>query len=312
MIKTSDDNLNSNYTLDASVKTLGCSGGGGGGGGSAHQVGSESAATPSAAQATGSVVIVRTTRTSDGGWCVVAKSQASTAGLGLSDTSGIFIQMPDGAGGYRHPMRLDDADQFGLCALHDGRRVVLAGNYALTAISSTLRAGGIDYALASATRGSSGSLGEAFISSGGTVSLGSDDSLTLVYQPSSSPADTTASWFALVSRSSASISSANHQRPTSNALPTRFSLRQNQPNPFRSATTIRFDLPVGSLVHLDVFDAQGRRVATLANGFYPAGYHAVTWNPSSGVDAQAGPGVYFYRIHAGGYTERRKMVLTSN
>jgi len=102
---------------------------------------------------------------------------------------------------------------------------------------------------------------------------------------------------------------ARLQHPGEIALPLRFALRQNQPNPFTAATTIRFDLPVGALVRLELFDAQGRRVTTLANRYFPAGYQSLRWDPSQRDGGQVGPGMYFYRIQAGPFRERKKMVL---
>ncbi|MBI5709803.1 MAG: hypothetical protein HZC42_05765, partial [Candidatus Eisenbacteria bacterium] len=91
-------------------------------------------------------------------------------------------------------------------------------------------------------------------------------------------------------------------------LPSRFALRQNEPNPFSAATVIRFDLPVGAPVRLELFDAQGRRLTTLANRYFPPGYHAVAWARAAG-GGSVEPGVYFCRIEAGPFRERRKMVL---
>ena len=93
------------------------------------------------------------------------------------------------------------------------------------------------------------------------------------------------------------------------AIPARFALRQNQPNPFQRATTIRFELPVGAMVKLEVFDLSGRRVTTLANHYYPPGYHVVEWDQRDGAGDRARPGVYFYRIEAGPFRSREKMVL---
>src|SRR5207249_1376120 len=91
-------------------------------------------------------------------------------------------------------------------------------------------------------------------------------------------------------------------------IPARFALRQNQPNPFAATTAIRFDLPVGGIVRLEVFDPQGRKVTTLANRYYPAGHQAVTWSPPASRP-KLGPGVYFYRIEAGPFRDRKRMVL---
>jgi hypothetical protein len=55
---------------------------------------------------------------------------------------------------------------------------------------------------------------------------------------------------------------------------------------------------------LHVFDALGRRVATLAEGFAPAGTHHYAWD-GSGLSS----GTYFYRLQAGTKTFTQRMLL---
>ena len=74
-------------------------------------------------------------------------------------------------------------------------------------------------------------------------------------------------------------------------LPNNFELSQNYPNPFNPTTTLRFNLPIQSDVRLDIFDALGRRVATLVDGTLPAGSHEQVWNASS-----LSSGVYISRL----------------
>jgi len=87
--------------------------------------------------------------------------------------------------------------------------------------------------------------------------------------------------------------------------PTRFALHQNSPNPGRPLTTIAFDLPRETRVTLRVFDLTGRRVATLADGRYPAGRHAVSWAGGASLLS----GAYFYRLDAEGFSQTRKMLV---
>jgi hypothetical protein len=54
---------------------------------------------------------------------------------------------------------------------------------------------------------------------------------------------------------------AGHDRPA------RYQLFQNAPNPFNPTTTIRFELPVGSHIKLQIFDVRGRLVRLDAPGF---------------------------------------------
>ena len=89
-----------------------------------------------------------------------------------------------------------------------------------------------------------------------------------------------------------------------NSLPQNFQLSQNFPNPFNPETTIRFDIKERCSVRLNVFDVQGRQVATIANGAYLPGSYEVTFD---GSDLPSG--IYFYRLQAGQFTEVRKMIL---
>ncbi len=92
-------------------------------------------------------------------------------------------------------------------------------------------------------------------------------------------------------------------------LPKRFSLNQNYPNPFNASTNISFDMPQGGVVELLVFDLLGRQVATLHNGYLPAGNHIINWNGNSSNGEQLASGIYFYSLRAGDYSQSLKMLL---
>lgn len=87
-------------------------------------------------------------------------------------------------------------------------------------------------------------------------------------------------------------------------------LSPNTPNPFRDGTRITFDLPSDDFgVRLDVFDVGGRIVATLAEGMFPAGRHAVGWSGRDETGQRVRPGVYTYRLRTTQGTLSRKMVV---
>ena len=88
-----------------------------------------------------------------------------------------------------------------------------------------------------------------------------------------------------------------------------FRLYQNAPNPFRPATTIRFDLPRPAPVTLRVFDVAGRTVRTLVGETMASGPHAVRWDGRNDRGGRASAGVYFYRLESGDLRESRRMVL---
>ena len=60
-------------------------------------------------------------------------------------------------------------------------------------------------------------------------------------------------------------------------------------------------------VRLEVLDPQGRRVRVLADGYLPAGHHAIEWDGRSEAGTRVAPGVYFYRFEAGEFRARGRM-----
>jgi hypothetical protein len=87
-------------------------------------------------------------------------------------------------------------------------------------------------------------------------------------------------------------------------LPAQVTLLANYPNPFNPFTMIGYALPEATEVRLEVFDALGRRVATLVDGFRQAGRHESTFNATD-----LPSGLYVYRLTAGDVVQARTMVV---
>lgn len=88
-------------------------------------------------------------------------------------------------------------------------------------------------------------------------------------------------------------------------------LRQNAPNPFRSQTTIGFDLAARAPVSLRIYDVSGRQVRVLADGgMREAGSHAVEWNGRDEAGALLRAGLYLCKLDANGMSDTRRIVLT--
>jgi hypothetical protein len=88
-------------------------------------------------------------------------------------------------------------------------------------------------------------------------------------------------------------------------FPAEFRLNQNYPNPFNPRTVISWQLPVGSMVELSVYNLLGEKIAVLVTGRQPAGYYETEWDASGFAS-----GVYLYRLttdHA--LSKTRKLVL---
>ena len=96
---------------------------------------------------------------------------------------------------------------------------------------------------------------------------------------------------------------------TGRALPERFALGPNYPNPFNPSTIIPYQLAASSQVRLEVFNLLGQRIATLVDGERPAGFHTATWHATDGVGRAVGAGVYIYRMTVGMESQTGRMVL---
>lgn len=71
-------------------------------------------------------------------------------------------------------------------------------------------------------------------------------------------------------------------------------------NPFRGSVVLRLDLPRPTEVQWAVFDAGGRRLTGAELGRLAAGPHRVTWNGADRFGRDAGAGVFWIRVAAGG------------
>ena len=80
------------------------------------------------------------------------------------------------------------------------------------------------------------------------------------------------------------------------ATPPAVMLRAPQPNPSSAATRLDFDLASATQAELAVFDAAGRRVATLVDGELTAGPHAATWDGRTAGGDRVAAGLYFARL----------------
>lgn len=82
------------------------------------------------------------------------------------------------------------------------------------------------------------------------------------------------------------------------------SLQQNRPNPFFGATEIRFSIKHPAAISLTLHDATGGTIATLTEGRFEAGEHAVMLNPM-GLAA----GAYQYRLSVDGEYQVSKTLI---
>jgi hypothetical protein len=93
------------------------------------------------------------------------------------------------------------------------------------------------------------------------------------------------------------------------ALPERYELLQNRPNPFNPETEIAYSLPEETHVTIRIYNIAGQVVNTLIDEVRPAGKHAVTWNGTNESGSRVASGVYFYRMETSAFQKTVKMIL---
>jgi hypothetical protein len=81
-------------------------------------------------------------------------------------------------------------------------------------------------------------------------------------------------------------------------------LDQNFPNPFEQITKIRYEISIGQMVTLKVYDLFGKEIKTLVHEIQPAGKYIVDFNASGNT-----PGVYVYKLQSGSSGTLKKMII---
>lgn len=71
------------------------------------------------------------------------------------------------------------------------------------------------------------------------------------------------------------------------------------PSPFTGSITLRFENPAPGAARIDIFDISGRRVRSLDAGG-PGRSGTLVWDGRSETGQAAPPGIYFFRLRAGG------------
>ena len=81
------------------------------------------------------------------------------------------------------------------------------------------------------------------------------------------------------------------------------------PNPSRDRARFTLTLPRRGEVHIEAFDASGRRVRILRQGEQPAGTSELVWDLRDDRGQRLGAGVYLVRAVFGGIIRMRRIVV---
>ena len=92
-------------------------------------------------------------------------------------------------------------------------------------------------------------------------------------------------------------------------VPATYRLYPGSPNPFRGATRAAFDLRESGQVMIRIFDLNGRVVRVLADQWYPAGRHEVSWDAQNASGDPVSAGIYFMHMQSGSFAGTQRMYL---
>lgn len=79
-------------------------------------------------------------------------------------------------------------------------------------------------------------------------------------------------------------------------LPKEFDLRYNFPNPFNSATTIRYQIPHRSHIKLQIYNISGQIIRHLRDIEQMPGYYTISWDGCNDLNMSLPSGIYFCKI----------------
>jgi hypothetical protein len=83
----------------------------------------------------------------------------------------------------------------------------------------------------------------------------------------------------------------------------------SHPNPLQDGTTIRLALPADCRVVVEIYNVQGKNVATVFRGHMKAGFHDFLWGAKDSSGSPVVSGVYFCRVEVEGQPARLKKLI---
>ena len=92
-------------------------------------------------------------------------------------------------------------------------------------------------------------------------------------------------------------------------IPKEIVLESNYPNPFNPSTTIKFGLPKDGNVKLSIYSINGRKIISLSDANFSAGFHEIKWNGKNNNGNLIANGFYIYELITGDRRLLKKMVF---
>jgi hypothetical protein len=98
--------------------------------------------------------------------------------------------------------------------------------------------------------------------------------------------------------------------PEEDEISSKIILYPNYPNPFKTQTTISYQLMSNNKVSVKIYNISGQEIRTLVNENQAAGEHSVIWDGTNDSGKPVLAGIYFYNMKYGDtYSGFKKMIL---
>jgi hypothetical protein len=110
-------------------------------------------------------------------------------------------------------------------------------------------------------------------------------------------------------RASTVLTKITSVNSNSSKMVTNFKLYQNFPNPFNPVTAISFDIPKEKLVTVDIYNINGQFIKEIVGDRLSAGSYTFYWQGKNYKGHNMSSGIYFYKITAGDFVEKKRMLL---
>jgi len=98
--------------------------------------------------------------------------------------------------------------------------------------------------------------------------------------------------------------------PPNNNIPEKFHLYPNYPNPFNTATIIRYDLPELNFVSLVLYNLLGEKLRTLVNSAQHPGQYQIYWDGRDDTGTLLPTGIYLCQLQVGKQKSVQKIAFT--
>jgi hypothetical protein len=118
-----------------------------------------------------------------------------------------------------------------------------------------------------------------------------------------------ARWAQIIAAQNFDIRLEEQVKSIEQPIPQNYHLSQNYPNPFRTSTNIRYELPSQRFVNLSIYNLLGQKVKTLVEEIQNPSSYSYQWDGKDSFGQRVSNGVYFFKLEAGAVILTKKLMV---